>query len=150
MQDHTEQKPKTVKIPGPDHPITVTRNAHRVVVLAAGWIVADTREALTLREANYPPVQYIPMKDVDTALLERTAYSTYCPYKGECTYYSIPIGREHRSMPCGHMKSHTRRLPRLKTMWRFTRTAPTYARNSLPINFPRVMRLDNNVMTAGY
>jgi uncharacterized protein (DUF427 family) len=95
VQNQGEQKPKTVKIPGPDHPITITRNAHRVVVMAAGRIVADTREALSLREANYPPVQYIPLKDVDTTLLARTEHATYCPYKGECIYYSIPMGGEH-------------------------------------------------------
>lgn len=94
MQDHTEQKPKTVKNPGPDHPITVTRNGHRVVVMGAGRVIADTRDALTLREANYPPVQYIPLKDVDITLLERTTHATYCPYKGDCSYYSIPMGRD--------------------------------------------------------
>jgi uncharacterized protein (DUF427 family) len=94
MQNHVEQKPKTVKIPGPDHPITITRNAHRVVVTAAGRVVADTRDALSLREADYPPVQYIPLKDVDTTLLERTDHATYCPYKGDCAYYSIPMGGE--------------------------------------------------------
>ena len=57
-------EPKSVKIPGPDHPISVERNASRVVVTVAGRIVADTRKALTLREASYPPVQYIPRKDV--------------------------------------------------------------------------------------
>ena len=83
---------KAVKIPGPDHPITITRNDKRVVVTVAGRVVADTREALALREANYPPVQYIPRKDVDMTLLERTAHATYCPYKGDCAYYSIPAG----------------------------------------------------------
>ena len=53
MSEHVEPKPKTVKIPGPDHPISVERNASRVVVTVAGRIVADTREALTLREASY-------------------------------------------------------------------------------------------------
>jgi uncharacterized protein (DUF427 family) len=47
---------------------------------------------LTLREAAYPAVQYIPRKDVDMALLERTDHATYCPYKGDCTYFSIPLG----------------------------------------------------------
>lgn len=92
MQNQTEQTPKIVKIPGPDHPITITPNAHRVVVTAAGRVIADTRDALTLREANYPPVHYIPLKDVDTTLLERTEHATYCPYKGDCAYYSIPLG----------------------------------------------------------
>lgn len=85
---------KTVKIPGPDHPITVTRNPNRVVVEIGGKILADTTEALTLQEANYPPVQYIPRKDVDMARLSRTDHATYCPYKGDCSYYSIPEGGE--------------------------------------------------------
>lgn len=85
-------KPK--KIPGPDHPITVEENPARVVVSVAGLVIADTREALTLREASYPPVQYIPRKDVDMSLLKRTDHATYCPYKGDCAYYSIPLGAE--------------------------------------------------------
>ena len=87
MSEHADWKLKTIKIPGPDHPITIERNAHRIVVAVAGRVVADTRAALTLREASYPPVQYIPRKDVDTALLERTDHATYCPYKGDCAYY---------------------------------------------------------------
>jgi uncharacterized protein (DUF427 family) len=85
---------KTVKIPGPDHPITIERNPSRVVVTIAGHTVADTRSALTLREAHYPPVFYVPRKDVDMTLLERTDHSTYCPYKGDAAYFSIPLGGE--------------------------------------------------------
>ena len=85
---------KPIKIPGPDHPITIERNPVRIVVSVAGRVVADTREALTLREAAYPAVQYIPRKDVDMALREATDHSTYCPYKGDCSYYSIPLGGE--------------------------------------------------------
>ena len=92
MSEHVEAKPKTVKIPGPDHPIRVERNASRVVIKVVGRTVADTREALTLREASYPPVQYIPREDVDMSLLARTDHATYCPYKGDCSYYSIPLG----------------------------------------------------------
>ena len=85
-------KEKQIRIPGPDHPITIERNPVRVIVSIAGHAIADTRDALTLRESTYPPVQYIPLKDVDMSLLERTDHSTYCPYKGDCDYYSIPIG----------------------------------------------------------
>jgi uncharacterized protein (DUF427 family) len=92
MSEPIEPKPKTVKIPGPDHPISVERNANRVVVTAAGRIVAHTQKAFTLREASYPPVQYIPRKDVEMTLLARTDHATYCPYKGDCAYYSIPLG----------------------------------------------------------
>ncbi|MGV3480540.1 MAG: DUF427 domain-containing protein [Sphingobium sp.] len=83
---------KPILIPGPDHPITIEAHSGRVIVTVAGRIVADTRRALTLREASYPPVHYIPRADVDMALLERTAHATYCPYKGEASYFSIPIG----------------------------------------------------------
>ncbi|WP_454850008.1 DUF427 domain-containing protein [Rhizobium binxianense] len=85
---------RPVKIPGPDHPITVEPNPSRVVVKLNGRTIADTRDALTLREASYPAVQYIPRKDVDMSLLERTDHSTHCPYKGDASYYSIPLGGE--------------------------------------------------------
>jgi uncharacterized protein (DUF427 family) len=92
MSDHAKPKVKDVKVPGPDHPITIQRNMHRVVVKVAGHVVADTRDALTLQEAKYPAVQYIPRKDVDMTLLERSTHATYCPYKGDASYYSIPVG----------------------------------------------------------
>jgi uncharacterized protein (DUF427 family) len=82
------------KIPGPDHPITLTPNRERVLVRVGGALIADTREALILKEASYPPVQYIPRKDVDMNLLQRTDHSTYCPFKGDASYYSIPSGGE--------------------------------------------------------
>jgi uncharacterized protein (DUF427 family) len=94
MEPNVTIATKPVKIPGPDHPITIERNAARIIVSIAGRIVADTREALTLCEAAYPAVQYIPRKDVDMALLERTDHTTYCPYKGDCSYFSIPLGGE--------------------------------------------------------
>ena len=85
---------KPIKIPGPDHPITITPTKGRVTVTVNGKLIADTRDALTLKEAADPTVQYIPRKDVDMAQLQRTAHETYCPYKGECAYYSIPAGGE--------------------------------------------------------
>jgi uncharacterized protein (DUF427 family) len=87
-------KEKKVKLPGPDHPISIQRNAARVIVSVVGRVVADTGNALTLREADYPAVQYIPREDVDLTQLERTDHATYCPYKGDCSYYSIPAGGE--------------------------------------------------------
>ena len=94
MEQNIVTASKPIKIPGPDHPITIERNPARIVVSVAGRIVADTREALMVREAAYPAVQYIPRKDVDMALLQRTDHSTYCPYKGDCAYFSIPLGDE--------------------------------------------------------
>lgn len=83
---------KPAKSPGPDHPISIGPNRSRVVVKVGGKIIADTSNALTLREASYPPVQYIPRRDVDMAALTRSEHTTYCPYKGDASYYSIPAG----------------------------------------------------------
>ena len=83
---------KTVKLPGPDHPITVELSHSRVVVCVAKIEIVNSRDALILREAIYPPVLYIPRKDADMSRLERSQYSTYCPYKGDCSYYSIAPG----------------------------------------------------------
>jgi uncharacterized protein (DUF427 family) len=94
MSELKEPTPKTIKIPGPDHPITIERNPARVVVTVAGRVIADTREALTLSEAQYSAVQYIPRKDVHMTLLSRTDRATYCPYKGDASYFSIPVGGE--------------------------------------------------------
>ena len=79
-------------IPGPDHPISIEPADKRVVVKVADRVIADTRDALTLREASYPPVFYIPPGDADMALLQRSAHHSYCPYKGEASYFSIPVG----------------------------------------------------------
>jgi uncharacterized protein (DUF427 family) len=81
-----------MKIPGPDHPISVEANPSRVIVKVGGKVIADTRDALTLREAHYPPVQYVPRRDVDMTALARSEHTTYCPYKGDASYYSIPAG----------------------------------------------------------
>ena len=83
---------KPIKSPGPDHPISIEPNPSRVVVKAGGKIIADTSDALTLREASYLPVQYIPRPDVDMAALTRSEHTSYCPYKGDASYYSIPAG----------------------------------------------------------
>ncbi|WP_410659839.1 DUF427 domain-containing protein [Amycolatopsis sp. lyj-112] len=80
---------KKVLQPSASHQITVEPNKARVVVTVGGKVVADSANALTLQESNYPPAQYIPRADVDFGLLERTAHSTYCPFKGDASYYSI-------------------------------------------------------------
>jgi uncharacterized protein (DUF427 family) len=85
---------RSMKIPGPDHPISIDANHSRVVVTVGGKVVADSSNALTLREATYPPVQYIPRRDVDMAALTRSKHTTYCPYKGEASYFDIPAGGE--------------------------------------------------------
>lgn len=81
-----------MKLPGPDHPISITPTAQRVRVTLGGAVVAETTQALTLQEASYPAVQYVPRTDAVMALLEKTGRSTHCPYKGDASYYSIAAG----------------------------------------------------------
>ena len=80
-----------MKVPGPDHPITIEPNAKRVRVVFNGRVVADTTRALTLRETSLRPVQYIPREDADMAAFVRTTHATHCPYKGDAAYYSLKV-----------------------------------------------------------
>jgi uncharacterized protein (DUF427 family) len=89
---------KPVRIPGPDHPITIEHSPDHIVVTAGGRVIAESNAALSLREASYPAVYYIPRADVDMSALERTDHASYCPYKGDASYYSItPAGERGRN-----------------------------------------------------
>ena len=135
MSDRANQKPKIIKTPGPDHPITIERNAHRIVVVVTGRVVADTRAGLTLREASYPPVQYIPLKDVDTALLERTDHAT----RVTALTTASPWGESVRSTLSGPMRRLTARSPRSRTTSLSIPTVWTPLRNGR-----RAIRRSNN------
>ena len=80
-----------MKLPGPDHPITVTPNPRRVRVEVDGHVIADSAAALTLKEATYPAVQYIPREDIEMGFFGRTDHRTNCPYKGDASYFSTKI-----------------------------------------------------------
>jgi len=81
-----------MKLPGPDHPITITVNGKGVRITFAGQVIAETTHALTLKEASYKPVFYIPRRDVDTSRLKATDHRTHCPYKGDASYFTIEAG----------------------------------------------------------
>ena len=101
---------RTIKIPGPDHPITIQPNAKRIVVKAAGKVIADTRNALTLREASYPPVQYIPRRDVDMAALMRSEHTTYiAPTRATLPISAFRLAGIAPSMRCGPMRPRSKR-----------------------------------------
>jgi len=80
-----------MKIPGPDHPITLTPAAKRWRALFQGHVIADSADALVLREASYPPVIYFPRDDVSMDFLSRTANASHCPYKGDAAYYTLQM-----------------------------------------------------------
>ena len=80
-----------MRLPGPDHPITLSASSARVVVRFGGRIIADSSRALELREAAYTPVLYLPREDVAMGLLRRTDHATHCPFKGDAAYYAIAV-----------------------------------------------------------
>ena len=80
-----------MKQPGPNHPITITRSSKRVRVTFAGKTIADSTRALTLKEASYPAINYVPRADTDMGALERTDHASHCPYKGDASYFTISV-----------------------------------------------------------
>ena len=80
---------KPIKTPSAAHPITIEPSTAHVVVRVGDRVVADSTASLSLREADYPPIPYIPLADVDQSLLKPSATTTYCPFKGDASYYSI-------------------------------------------------------------
>ena len=78
-----------MKVPGPDHPITVEASSSHITVKATGNPVAETRSPLALREASYPVTYYVPLADVDPSVLRPSATTSYCPFKGEASYYDV-------------------------------------------------------------
>ncbi|MGH1574858.1 DUF427 domain-containing protein [Methylobacterium sp. P31] len=86
-----------MKVPGPDHPITVAPERRRVRVLAAGVAVADTRSALRLEEAHYPAVFYVPRRDIRSESFVPSARTSHCPYKGEARYFDLVVDGLRRS-----------------------------------------------------
>jgi len=83
---------KRVLVPGPDHPITVTPADSTVTVRLGGRTIAKSDRALVLREASYPPVHYVPLEDVEDGVLAPSSHETYCPFKGDASYYSLRDG----------------------------------------------------------
>ena len=90
--NNPSSKGKEIRTPGPDHPITISSAEGKVRVAVAGKTVAESTRALRLEENGYPPIYYLPRNDADMSQLVRTTHYSYCPYKGDCSYYSIPIG----------------------------------------------------------
>jgi uncharacterized protein (DUF427 family) len=83
--------PKDIREPSEDHPITLEKEPSRIVARVGTNVIAETQSALVLREASYPAVHYIPLEDVDQSKLRRTETTTYCPYKGDASYYTVVL-----------------------------------------------------------
>jgi uncharacterized protein (DUF427 family) len=83
-----------MKLSSADHPITITPTKGRVQVKFGGRVIADSTRAVTLQEASYPPVQYIPREDTEMGSLQATQHKTHCPYKGDASYFSVKAGNK--------------------------------------------------------
>ena len=81
-----------IRVPDAEHPISITSANGVLRIFVADMLIAETRRALILKEKGYAPVFYVPRQDADMSQLVKTDHSTYCPYKGECSYFSIPVG----------------------------------------------------------
>jgi len=79
----------------PDHRITTKPAGVRVRVKLNGEVIAESRDAVELKESDYPVVYYIPRKDVKMERLSRTNHQTECPFKGTASYYSLKNGAKN-------------------------------------------------------
>jgi uncharacterized protein (DUF427 family) len=112
-------KGKEIRIPGPDHPITISPAEGKVRVTIAGRIVAESTRTLRLEEKGYPPVYYLPRADADMSLLVRTKHYSYCPYKGTVRTTAFPSAERNRNTRFGRTKSLMRQSPTSKSTWHF-------------------------------
>ena len=76
----------------PDHRVDLEPHPERVRVRFAGEVVADSDRALLVRESGHDPVVYFPRDDVRAELLEPTQHSTFCPFKGDASYWTVRVG----------------------------------------------------------
>lgn len=103
-----------MKIPGPDHPIAIEANQSRGMVTFGGKVIADAREALTLREATYLPVQYIPRRNVDMAALTRSEHTTSCPIRAMLSTAAFRLAGITLSMASGRMRTPFEAMAQIK------------------------------------
>lgn len=76
----------------PNHRVDVEPETRRVRVKRGGAIIAESEATLTVLETNHDPVTYFPRQDVRFDFLEATSHQTFCPFKGDASYWSIRVG----------------------------------------------------------
>jgi uncharacterized protein (DUF427 family) len=77
--------------PDPYHRVDVRRTARRVEVRARGELVAGSERALLLSETGLGNRLYLPREDVAAQLRGPTATTSFCPYKGTATYWTLVL-----------------------------------------------------------
>lgn len=76
----------------PNHRVMATQSPRHVRVLLGDVLLADSRAAFLVEESGHDPVWYFPPNDVDEHHLTPTETSSYCPFKGHASYWSISVG----------------------------------------------------------
>jgi uncharacterized protein (DUF427 family) len=76
----------------PNYQVDITPTADHVRILVGGQCVADSRRPLKVTETKHHPVWYLPLADVDADCIEATDHSTFCPFKGHASYWTVSIG----------------------------------------------------------
>ena len=54
-------------------------------------VVAQSNRAYRVLETSHPPVFYIPLSDIDTTVLRRSARVSFCEFKGEASYVDLVV-----------------------------------------------------------
>jgi len=75
----------------PEHRVDLLPETRRVRVTFAGTVIADSTSAIRCEETGHGPVHYIPAKDMRLDLMQPTEHKTYCPFKGDCSYWTIAV-----------------------------------------------------------
>ena len=87
-------QPIAMELPMADHTAEARISLHphtpRVRIPTGDSLIADTRNALELRELGYPHRKCVPQADVDISRFMVSSTVTHCPFKGDSTYYSLP------------------------------------------------------------
>ena len=93
----------------PEHRVDLVPETRRVRVTFAGAVIADSTAALRVEETGHGPVHYLPEKDVRLDLLRPAAHHTYCPFKGDCSYWTIALaggGKQSENAVWGYQKPY--------------------------------------------
>jgi len=73
-------------------PPELVRDTREIVVCWGALELARTRGAWAVRETAHPPTFYLPLADVQRALLSPAAGGSFCEWKGPARYWDLVDG----------------------------------------------------------
>jgi uncharacterized protein (DUF427 family) len=75
----------------PDHQVREQPVGIWMKVEVDGEVVADSIDVIRVVEDKNPVRYYFPRADVSMSLLDRSATTTECPFKGKANYYTLKL-----------------------------------------------------------